>query len=202
MSPKQKLIEISKQISNIIGSYNKTDIQRTRKVDFFEAFAFESLYSHSTISQEKVCSKINSYNYDKLKSSCVKSYINRCEQMPIKMIYDIQDLFVKNPQKSNELVKLAVDGSHINLPKLLSNNDFSLNQNQETSNGFIMGIFNISKTSPEMITLNKSRDERKAISEFISKSNGRYENSVLIFDRGYYSEVMEKMLNKTLYFSN
>ena len=48
-----------------------------------------------------------------------------------------------------------------------------------------------------MITLNKSRDERKAISEFITKSNGRYTNGLLVFDRGYYSEVMERMLNDT-----
>ena len=66
MSQKQKLLEISKKINTIIGSYNKTAIQRVRKVDFFDAFAFESLYSHSTISQEKVCSKINSYTPDLL----------------------------------------------------------------------------------------------------------------------------------------
>jgi hypothetical protein len=46
-----------------------------------------------------------------------------------------------------------------------------------------------------MITLNKSRDERKAISEFITKSDKRYENSLLVFDRGYYSSLMERTLN-------
>ena len=60
--------------------------------------------------------------------------------MPINMIHDIQDLFVKNSQEPNGLVKFAVDGSHVNLSKVLSKNDYSLNQNQETYNGNIQYI--------------------------------------------------------------
>jgi len=195
MSTKQILLDLSKKIHSIIDSYTKKSIQRMRKIDLHDAFSFECLYSNNYISQEKVCSKINSYNYDKSKMSCVKSYIKRCEQIPINMVNEIQDLLSINQRESKKIIKYAVDGSHINLSKRLSHNEYSLNQNKDTSNGYIMGIFNISRNSPEMITLNKSRDERKAISEFITKSDKRYENSLLVFDRGYYSSLMERTLN-------
>ena len=58
----------------------------------------------------------------------------------------------------------------------------------------IMGIFKINNRDPITMQLNKSRDERGAIKNFI-KNTDAYKGSLFIFDRGYASKELTKQLH-------
>ena len=88
---------------------------------------------------------------------------------------------------------LAVDGSNGRLNKAigLKNKDFKLTKKNSYTKSLITTIYDIDNKAPIAMNLRGKRDERSAFLDCLKYLRKR---DCVIFDRGYYSEQLEKQL--------
>jgi hypothetical protein len=95
--------------------------------------------------------------------------------------------------KNNKSRLLAVDGSRINLSKLLHNEGFKFGTNNQYCYGLMSSIHDIEHDIPINYTIFKNIDEREALKNQLIYL---HEGDILIMDRGYYSKEMLALLTE------
>jgi hypothetical protein len=126
----------------------------------------------NTATKTAFIKKRNLFNY---------TYINNINNDLLSFIY-----------KKNNCRFLAVDGTHINMDKSMVKHGFSLSKNKCYTTGLISCIFDIKNKITINYHLVNHNDERKA---FLEQLLYLKEGDTLIFDRGYYSEELVKILS-------
>lgn len=196
---KNKHIKELKKISSSINSYlynaNYDYCKRQKKTSVIDAFTFKLLQSKKDISGPKATYILNKFNNTKIVRS---SFIARENQLDVSFYYNMYNMicnelhFLYKEIKDQQIV--AVDATQINLRKNLSDNGLNLNKNGSSVNGFILGLYNVTYSTPISLKLLHDKNERNGFLNFIN-STDHHNNKIYVFDRGYYSRNLVRILN-------
>ena len=149
------------------------------------------LYSYSSSTQQQIKSKINilknkGFPSITVSNTCsIRAFTKKWNNLPDDFFTKLMNVF-ETKESSIKDNALAVDGSKTNLSKFLNKEQYPLNPNKNTTTGYIMGIYNITKESPEAMELNKCHNERSVIIKFVTNIK-KFKDAILVFDRGYFS---------------
>lgn len=186
------LVLLSKTISKFLDDNNYEYARRCNKTKIVDGLAFKILYGQKNMSQQKVAAKINKFKGN----SSIKTKVNRSSYVDREAQLD-GDFFMKLYQLTDEFINkyyyvhnsddqriYAVDCTQLNLTKDLVNSGFSINKNNESVNGLVLGIYDVKRNFPIALELVNHKNERKAYLDFIQNTD-KYRGNLFIFDRGY-----------------
>jgi len=190
---KHQLIKLSHNIGTLVNKNKNKYIIRNKKTSMFDGIIYRLLYTQKESTQTLVTAQINNFLGKTINRS---SYSDRDKQINIDFYEKINDLIKIDKCKGLLYTKqvFAVDGTYGYMSKKLGEEGFKLNKNKVSSSPLISGIFNVTYNYPVSLDLVKHKNERKAFLDF--KLNYKnYENSIFVFDRGYYSGEFIKELH-------
>lgn len=120
------------------------------------------------VSNEDTTALMNKLKGNRSKKDIVNrtSYADRSKQVSedlLRKIFELLDVFYDSlcSSQNNGFVKdrtvYAVDGSHILLRKKVSGQGIQLNKNKASSDGLVLGVYNITKNIPVALELSSTR---------------------------------------------
>lgn len=183
------LVNLIKEKVNTLNVPNKNN--KFKKTDFMDAVLLRLLYCDINKSQQFVASKINFYKSteDQVHRT---SYTRREEKIPVdfyeQLLIAIIDL--ENKYFQDEYKVVAFDGTHSHLNRNLGDEGYKVNKGGSVDT-LILGVYDVTRNFPIALELTKSRNERKALKDFLSKKEDflrKFEKSILVFDRGFPSK--------------
>ena len=182
-----KLIDLSNKLNLFIRKETNNIIKRNRNVSLYDAVLFRLLLSSNKNTQESVTGDINYYNKKSIHRSSYVDKINKLDTTFYKkMINIIDSIDSKNNTYSKEII--AVDGTYVNTISKVKNINVKPNKKNNSTTLLISGLYNVSYNYPITIDLINHKNERKAFIEQLNNNNSN--NSIYVFDRGYYSNDM------------
>ena len=202
----ERLKKMSKNAYQFIWDNTSICVSRNRNIDMYDAIAYKLYYSNSNTTQEEAVIKVNKFRPNNV---CTRQALNKKEQrIPVEFYRNFVDVLYKSATatlcKNNHGYPtqniVAVDGTYVTLKEKLIENGYKSNKNGQSVTSLVTGMFNVTYNFPITFEMTKHKNERKAFMDLI-KDPTRYQNTIFVFDRGYFSEeLFESIQNKGLFF--
>ena len=194
---KNTINNISGELQKFLLKNNNLCTDRKRKNDIIDAILYKLYYTESSMTQEKVAIKLNSFKKNNIK--CSRQALVKKEQKLDISFYEKLSSFVSNQidkhvNQPYTRPVIAVDGVYSTFLKSLSKDGFKTNKKNESTTPLITGLFNVTHNCPITLDLAKTKDERKGFIDFIKNKN-KYKNNIFVFDRGYVDKKLFKFMN-------
>ena len=187
-----KITELKKILNNSINKLNNKYIKRNRKITFEDVIYGLSLKTINHYTYDKVVFDIN---YKLLKDFSPSAFKKKCNILKNGDITYLNNQLLKNIYSDkNERRVIAVDGSYLKTLKKLDKDGlkYPSEKYNNYTNSIISGIYDVDKKIIINYNHSVNKNERNA---FIEQLKYIRKFDTLIFDRGYYSTEMIKVLN-------
>ena len=177
--------KIIKKFHALLKSSDKLWIQRKRKINTYILFNIMSqvLKNNNGIRHTIAFNLLQENNFKYISDTALCKARKKCSYVIFdKIIKILVDKFTKKHHV------YAVDGSKIHLPNIFSKENYTTrDKTSKRLLGMISCVYDVHNNIPNNILLTKHFNERKAA---IEQFKSIKEDSILIFDRGYYSKNM------------
>lgn len=186
----ENLKKISGEINNFLGKNNKLCVERKRNNDIYDAISYRLYYTKQCATQEKAAIMVNKYKNKNCKTS--RQALNKKDDKLSPEFYcdlscKLGEVIKKMYYNNNVRQVIAVDGVFSTFKESLSKDGYSKNKKGTSVTPLVTGMFNATYNYPVTLELSKTKDERKSFLDFI-KNKDKFENTIFVFDRGYYSD--------------
>jgi hypothetical protein len=190
-SIKYEMINLIRIVSDTINNYNNLIIKRTRKIDLANILhvlcrkIFTGMSFNNVICNMKI---------HKFITASKEAFIKKRSQLSEDLLKNlIETILNKIVYKNNQVRVIAVDGTHVILDKRLHKDGFKLNDKKNYCTGLISGVYDIKNNIPINYKLVTHGNERDVFIQDQLKYINR--DDIVIFDRGYYSNELVKILS-------
>ncbi len=164
----------------LINEYKKNSNTRDKIITFKDAILFRFLYSQYNMTKQLASCNINYYT----SNNCNRTSYDRKEnninvKIYQQIYYNICTFYKNNCTSSNDLIKVAVDGTYCNS---------NINKSNKIETSLNMGYYDISNNIPLDLTFNGSQNKNKEVKlliDYVKKS--KISNIIIVADRMYYS---------------
>jgi hypothetical protein len=195
---KNFFIKIKNFKSFLLDNFNIIDndiIKRNRKIDFKHIIytCFNKFINHTSYDIE--VGELNKHILDLSKQITKQGFNQRKNKINNDLFLQLNNNILNNIYKDIDKKKrhILVDGSHLHSNKSLHKYGFKYESKRNTyTKSMISGIKDYDNNIPLNYKLNKNMDERKS---FIEQLEYIECTDILIFDRGYPSTKLLKVLN-------
>ena len=191
-SVKHDIINLINVISKTVNYYNDLVIKRTRKIKLADILYLLVRKTATGNSFDKMICEMQIYKYN---SASKQAFIKKRSVLPDNLFLNINDTILKEViYKTNKPRIIAVDGTNIVLDKKLNKFGFKFNSKENYCTALISCMYDVKTHIPINYTLVTHNNERKAfIDDQLKYVN---EGDIIIFDRGYYSDELIKILSE------
>ena len=180
-----------------INKIEKDTIQRNRKINLKHIIytCFNKFINHSSYSDAVGNLNIDILDLDK--NITTQGFVQRKNNINPDKFLELNNNILNEIYKKKTKKYLIVDGSHLHFNKCLEKEGFKSGSNRNTyTKAIISGLKDYDNNIPINYQLNKNMNEREA---FIKQLNYVDVNNILLFDRGYPSNILIKKLeNKNI----
>jgi len=189
---KKHIKNIKTILKNFSDNTDKKVLKRNRELNFKKILLFLT----NIVTNDHSCSIALS----ELKS---KDIINATKQAIIKKRNNNDSKYFKQLHlklvdyiDNNDVTRkiFAVDGSQLSINKKLQNDGFRLTKRKTYCKALLSTIYNVKTKIPFNSCITNHSDERKAFADDLL--NNIPPNSIIIFDRGYYSQKLIKLMKQ------
>ena len=194
-----KISQLRKFLNNKCSYNNSKIIKRNRKLTFKDIFffLFSSVTNGTSYALTNSMMKINNIvNVSKQAISVKRNNID-CD-----LIDTIRKDLIKHIISSKLIAKCkiyAIDGSKLSFSKELIKDKFKLTKNKTYCKALLSCLYDVENKIPIKCAIDNHFNERKSVINKLINEVHKY--SIIMFDRGYYSDKIIKILSdKNIYF--
>ena len=191
-------------LKNLIGFFDnkskdahKTFLSTSRKITFKDGLYHSIL---KVINKEGAFPAGHRVSFDTGKKLTPQAICQSFQKVPSKFLSNINQDLIKNHFTNKNKRILLVDGTKISVSEKMTsykNSSFPLTNTKSYRKGLMTFIYDLKQKVPICYNLVTLADERKA---FLELEKQLKPGDILVFDRGYYSHQMIKMLTEKGYF--